>query len=307
MKKVIILKLNKVAFPIKKISQKKLRKIIIISGWSLLALSVSVGVYNGLTKVDTVTNNETKIIKEVNVDNSGVRTFVENFAKTYFSYSNGSEEKSKRQESLKQYLTEDLQSVNTINLSDVSDVQTASSVQSVQIWDISPKEEKQTNKEFIVYFTVEQKVNDKLTKTAYKVDVYKDKESFLIVKNPSVSSLPKKAIYTTKKDNFNHDLKDMKELNKIEDFLNTFFKIYPSASKKEIVYYVKDNSIHEINKNYDFIEINQLTISKEKDGYSTHFFVVYKDKDTQLKVANEYNAIVEKDANSNNYIIKELN
>lgn len=298
------MKKNKEKIPKKKFKRVNMRKVFIISGWSIMALAVGVGFYNGLTKVDTVTHEKVEVVKEKNIDNSGINSFVQNFSTVYFSYANTTEAKAQRQEKLSHYFTEDLHRINSTNLTDITDTST---LESVQVWNIEPKTDEKDNKIFQVYFIVKQKVKDKLTETAYNMDVYKNKDSFLVVKNPSVASLPKVAKFKVEKPSTNHDLKDLNELNKIEDFLNTFFKLYPTASKKEIVYYVKDNSIDEINKNYEFVEIQQLTISKEGGGYSAHFFVVYKDKDTKMTLLNEYHAIVEKDPNSKNYIILELN
>ena len=64
---------------------------------------------------------------------------------------------------------------------------------------------------------------------------YRDENGkMLVVKNPTAYALPGKSSYEVKAKETDGSI-DLKTQTQIEDFLNTFFKLYPQASAKELV------------------------------------------------------------------------
>jgi hypothetical protein len=50
----------------------------------------------------------------------------------------------------------------------------------------------------------------------------------------------------------------------INSFLETFFKLYPKATDKELAYYVSNNVLPTINKDYVFVELVNPVYSIKK-------------------------------------------
>ena len=85
---------------------------------------------------------------------------------------------------------------------------------------------------------------------SYQTVVHRDENGkMLVVKNPTAYALPGKSSYEVKAKETDGSI-DLKTQAQIEDFLNTFFKLYPQTSAKELVYYVKDGVLPAIGKNY---------------------------------------------------------
>ena len=67
-------------------------------------------------------------------------------------------------------------------------------------------------------------------------------------------SKPGKAKYEVKQVESDSEI-DAKTTEEITEFLETFFKIYPTASEKELEYYVENKAFQPINSNLIFIEL----------------------------------------------------
>jgi hypothetical protein len=68
----------------------------------------------------------------------------------------------------------------------------------------------------------------------------------------------------------------------INGFLETFFKLYPSASDKELAYYVSNNALPVINKNYIFEELMNPTYIMVDNQVETIVTVKYLDQETKV-------------------------
>ncbi|WP_239257317.1 conjugal transfer protein [Listeria ilorinensis] len=287
------------------ISRSKYRKIFLVVGWSLLIGSVIFGIYNNFTAIDTNTVTEKEIIEEKNKDVSGVEMFVNRFVNIYFSYDVTPESKETRKKQLEDYLQDNLLQVNSDT---VEQVKEKTDTKNVEIWQVKDVTKKGTKgADYEVSFSVTQYLTNskKNVQTSYTVGVHEDSNGYVVTKNPTVTDNPKKSTYEKPETVNKGDMVTSKEMDQIRTFLDTFYKLYPSASDKEIVYYVKDKDVKAINKNYQFMSINNLVVNKTKKGYQADFICKYKDNDTGMIINNEYEVKLEKQG-SGELIITEM-
>jgi hypothetical protein len=59
----------------------------------------------------------------------------------------------------------------------------------------------------------------------------------VIIKNPTMSKKPQKSDYQPKQLESDHTV-DTETMDEITSFLETFFQLYPTATEKELTYYV---------------------------------------------------------------------
>ncbi|MFT0189758.1 conjugal transfer protein [Candidatus Enterococcus avicola] len=233
------------------VSVGKHRKLV-LALWLLLSCSLAFGIYKNFTSIDQHTTHEKVIVKEKIVNTSGIESFTKDFSKEYFSWKNNKEVIEKRMNTLEQYLTEE-----GITLSQDmvrTDIPTSSEVQSVKILDVEKYSE-----EFVVSFLVEQKITEgKKTQSissAYRVTIFEDENGNHIVTSlPTMIAKPDKAKYEAKQVESDSEI-DAKTTEEITEFLETFFKLYPSASEKELAYYIEKDVMRPINSNHKFIEL----------------------------------------------------
>lgn len=211
-------------------------KRIVIALWVLLAVSFCFAVYKNFTAIDVHTIHETKVIEEKIVDTHKIENFVTNFAKVYYSWEQTAASIDNRENAIKNYMTGDLQALNTDTIR--KDIPVSSAVNGVQIWSVTQVDENQ----FSVIFTVEQLITEngstKTVRSAYEVTVYVDGSgNMVLTKNPTITSTPVKSGYTPKAKESDGTV-DAVTTDEINEFLTTFFKLYPTATAKELSYYV---------------------------------------------------------------------
>ncbi|EHZ2983392.1 conjugal transfer protein [Enterococcus faecalis] len=266
-----------------------------IALWVLLIGSVSFGVYKNFTAIDMHTVHEKEVIEKQIVDTNKVESYVESFASEYFSWQQSQESIDKRNERLKHYLTEDLQLLNADMIR--VDIPTSSAVRKVQIWNVS--EVSDTN--FKVLFSVEQQLIEGETKknvlSTYTVIVHMDKAGdMVIVQNPTMSSKPEKSNYKPKQIESDSTVDAMMS-EEINSFLETFFKLYPKVTDKELAYYVSNNALPTINKDYVFVElVNPVYIMKDSK-VTAIVTVKYLDQETKVTQFSQYELVLEKAEN----------
>ena len=266
----------------------------VLALWLLLSCSLAFGIYKNFTAIDQHTIHEEVVIKEKVVNTSGVESFTKDFAKEYFSWKNNKEVIEKRMSNLGQYLTEEglVLSQEMVR----ADIPTSSEVQSVKILDVEKHSE-----EFTVSFLVEQKITEgKKTQTissAYRVIVFEDEKGNHIVTNlPTMIAKPEKAKYEVKQVESDSEI-DAKTTEEITEFLETFFKLYPSASEKELEYYVENNVIQPIRTNLQFVEITNPIYFETKDSVRVKVIVKYLDDVEKVTHDFQYNLLLSKGEN----------
>lgn len=258
----------------------------IIMLWIVLILSISFGVYKNFTAIDKHTVHEKEVIKEQLLDTNCIENFVTDFVRVYYSWENNEASLNNRTNAISGYLTDELQSLNLDMVR--QDVPTSAYVKDVKIWDISSSKDN----EYIVTYSIIQSivegedVND--VTSYYKVTVYMDTDkNMVIVKNPTLASIPEKSAYVPKVVGNDSDV-DADTINEATDFLKTFFTLYPTASREELVYYVKDDALKPITGDYIFSELVNPVFVKDKKDIMCYVTVKYLDNRTKSTQISQY-------------------
>lgn len=272
--------------------QANMHKKMVIALWVLLSISFLFAVYKNFTAVDTHTVHETKIVEKNIVDTHKIENFVENFAQVYYSWEQSSVSIEKRTEALKSYLTRDLQELNVDTVR--KDVPVSSTVCGFQIWEVT----QDGDHRFLVTFTVDQEItegkNTKTVHSAYKVTVYKDTSgNLVIIQNPTIASVPVKSGYTPKIKESDGTV-GSRTMEEINEFLTTFFKLYPTATAKELTYYVEDGILKPIGKDYKFSELMNPIYNRKDNQVSVSLAVKYLDNQTKAVQISQFELVLEK-------------
>ncbi|HEM7699990.1 TPA: conjugal transfer protein [Enterococcus faecalis] len=263
--------------------------------WILLLASITFGVYKNFTAIDQHTIYEKEIIEHRVIDTNKIESFSRNFITVFYSWEHNQKALDQRTEKLKDYLTEELQVLNADMVR--TDIPTNSTVDSIQFWGIKPIDKNN----FEVLFTVNQDIteqkNKQTTHSAYTLTIHvDDEENMVIIKNPTISRIPSKSDYKpkTNKSDTNVNVKTVEEVN---IFLETFFKLYPNANEKELSYYVKDSSLKAMNKEYEFLEVSSSNYYRSKGKISVEVSVKYLDSLTKTTQTFQYKLFLEKGEN----------
>lgn len=133
--------------------------------------------------------------------------------------------------------------------------------------------------------------------TVYIITVYVDKDNnMVVIKNPTISNKPQKSDYQPKPIESDGTI-DVNTSDEINSFLDTFFKLYPTATAKELEYYVSGNILPVINKNYVFEEIVNPIYIKEDKQVKAVITVKYLDQETKITQFSQYELVLEKQDN----------
>lgn len=268
------------------------RKKFVLFLWCLLASSFSFAVYKHVTAIDTHTVQEIIIIEQELVDTNTVENFVRNFAQIYYAWESDDEAIEERNHALEGFLTEDLQLLNGVQIH--GDILTSSSVRTVQIWSVKQK----TENEFDVTFSVTQRIteedDEETLESAYVVSVYMDEQdNLVIIKNPTITNIPARSTYQpTPLENDNSLDSEFRE--EIDEFLSSFFALYPTASQSELSYYVEDGVLPLIQKEYVFSELINPVYIQEGENIRASVFARYHDERTKADQLSQYEFILEK-------------
>ena len=260
------------------------RKPAVIVLWLLFICGFVFAVYKNFTAIDTHTVHEKEIVERRVEDTSGVEAFVRNFAKTYYSWSNNKDSVAQRTDALTGYLTENLQRLTADTVS--SKVAVSSAVSDVQIWSVAQNGEN----DFTVVFTVAQTISDGKKKdtvsSVYKTTVHKDDNGDMVITQaPTITGKPAKSAYTPKADG----TVSAAESEDIADFLTTFFTLYPTATEKELSYYVSGGSMPSVKcADYAFNQLKSTVLNKDGDTVTATVAVEYLDSVTQMTQISQF-------------------
>lgn len=266
-----------------------------IALWLLLIGSVSFGVYKNFTAIDVHTIYEKEVIEQRIIDTNALESYVSSFAGEYFSWQQSQEAIDQRNERLKDYLTEDLQQL-TFDMVRV-DIPNSSTVTNVQIWSVSEI----NDADFNVLFSVTQQLNGEETKqnlqSTYTVVVHVDNTGdMVIIQNPTMSRKPDKSDYQPKQVESDGTV-DAVMSEEITSFLETFFKLYPTATEKELAYYVSNHALPVINKEYVFVELVNPVYSMTDNKGIAVVSVKYLDQETKVTQLFQYSLTLDKQEN----------
>lgn len=263
--------------------------------WIVLIVSIAFGVYKNFTAIDKHTIYEKEVIEQKIIDTNGVENFVKNFAKEYYSWESNKESIERRTVKINEYLTKELQELNRDTVR--SDIPTSSSVKDVQIWSVNQIKENEYEVKYSVEQTIKEGEETKDIISSYEVVVKTDNNgNMIIIKNPTLSKMPEKLNYEPKKEETDSTI-DQKTIKEITEFLNTFFKLYPTASKKELEYYVKEDVLKPIKGEYMFLELVNPIFTKDGKYIRVLTNVKFIDKQTKVIQISQYILNLEKEKN----------
>lgn len=267
----------------------------VIALWLVLIVSVSFGVYKNFTAIDMHTVHEKEVIEQHIIDTNKIENFVKAFAKSYYSWSNTQESIEKRTAAINQYLTKNLQDLNvdTVRM----DIPTSSTVTDVKIWEV----EAAGTDDFIVVYSVDQTVTEGETSigytSAYMVVVHVDGDgNMVITQNPTISSIPTKSAYEPKAKESDGTV-DAATMEEVTEFLETFFKLYPTATETELAYYVEGNALEPINGDYLYSELGNPVFTKDGGNVKVKVSVKFIDNQTKAAQVSQYELTLYKDSN----------
>lgn len=119
----------------------------------------------------------------------------------------------------------------------------------------------------------------------------------VIIKNPTISPAIEGSSYQPLSRESDGTV-DSQEQMEINEFLNTFFKLYPAATEKELSYYVKDHALRPVeNGNYVFAEIVNPVFTKEDGRVNVFVTVRYLDQGTKAEQLSQFDLVLEKGDN----------
>ena len=275
------------------VSVGKHRKMV-LALWLLLSCSLAFGIYKNFTAIDQHTTHEKVIVKEKVVNTSGIENFTKDFSKEYFSWKNNKEAIEKRMNNLEQYLTEEGFALSQDMVR--ADIPTNSEVQSVKVLDVEKSSE-----EFVVSFLVEQKITEgkkaQSISSAYRVTIFEDENrNYIVTSLPTMIAKPDRAKYKTKQ--VENDSKiDAKTTEEIAEFLETFFKLYPSASEKELEYYVENDAMRPINIDLKFSKLEDPVYLQNGKKILVSTKIKYLDNVSKTTSYFQYKLILQKNGN----------
>ena len=286
----------------KPIKEKKVRtmkmgthKKFVIALWVVLIASVSFGVYKNFTAIDQHTTHEVETIQLRLNDTNGIENFVKNFAKSYYTWNNSKEAIEARTQAISAYLTQELQDLNvdTVRM----DIPTSSTVTDVLIWDV----EQSGENAFTVTYEVDQQIKEgdqtRNVSETYTVTVHVDADGdMVIIQNPTLAPAMEKSDYEPKVQEADNSV-DADTVNDATAFLETFFKLYPTATDKELAYYVEGNALEPINGDYLFFELINPVFTADGDNVKVKVAVKFIDNQTKATQISQYELTLHKDSN----------
>ena len=267
----------------------------VIALWLVLIASVSFGVYKNFTAIDMHTVHEKEVIEQHIIDTNRIENFVKDFAKSYYSWSNNKEAIEARTAAINNYLTKALQDLNvdTVRI----DIPTNSTVNEVKIWNV----EQAGKDEYTVTYSVDQTVTEgeqsSRNTAAYTVTVHVDGDgNMVITKNPTISSMPVKSSYEPKAQETDGTM-DAAITEEVTEFLETFFKLYPTATEKELSYSVSGNALAPVSGDYLYSELINPLFTMDGDTVKVSISVKYLDQKTKAAQISQFDLILKKDSN----------
>ena len=221
--------------------------------------------YKNFTAIDTHTVHEKEIIQLRLNDTNGIENFVKNFSKAYYSWD--------------------------------TDIPTSATVTNVLVWNV----EQSGTDDFTVAYEVDQKVKEGEQTQAvaenYTVTVHVDKNGAMVItQNPTLAPAVQKSKYEPKSQEADVSVSS----DTVKDataFLETFFKPYPTATEKELAYYVKDGVLAPVSGDYVFSELVNPVFTKDGDNIKVSVSVKYLDNKSKMTQISQYELVLHKDDN----------
>ena len=267
----------------------------VIALWVVLIASVSFGVYKNFTAIDIHTVHETETIQLRLNDTNGIENFVKNFAKSYYTWNNSKEAIEARTQAINGYLTKELQDLNVDTIR--TDIPTSSTVTDVIVWSIEQSGTDTLSATYEVDQQIKEGEQTSNVKATYIVKVHVDADGdMVIIQNPTLAPAVEKSDYEPKLTE-NDGSVDAVTMQDATSFLETFFKLYPTATEKELAYYVNGNVLEPINGDYLYSELINPVFIQDGDNVNVKVSVKFIDNQTKATQVSQYELVLHKDSN----------
>lgn len=122
-------------------------------------------------------------------------------------------------------------------------------------------------------------------------------DSMVLIKNPTITSIPTKSNYKPALVE-NDGTVDSIMTNEINEFLTTFFKLYPTSTMSELSYYVNEGVLKPIGKDYIFQELVNPIYNRKDNQVTVSLAVKYLDPQTKATQVSQFNLTLEKNGNN---------
>ena len=113
----------------------------------------------------------------------------------------------------------------------------------------------------------------------------------VIVQNPTLAPAIEKSDYEPKTPEADTSV-DADTVNDATAFLETFFKLYPTATEKELAYYVSGNVIEPIGRDYLYSELVNPIFTKDRDNVKVKVAVKFLDNQTKATQVSQYELVL---------------
>lgn len=134
-------------------------------------------------------------------------------------------------------------------------------------------------------------------RSSYRATVHVDTQgNMIIVQNPTLAPMMETSDYEPKAVE-NDSQVDADTVSDATAFLETFFKLYPTATDKELAYYVTGNVIKPVEREYQFAELISPIFTKDGDNIKVNVSVKYLDNLTKAEQISQYELLLHKDSN----------
>ena len=215
-----------------------------------------------------------------------------NFAKTYYSWSGNKDSVAQRTDALTGYLTEDLQRLTADTVR--SDVAVSSSVQDVQILVYGAERRKRfcgrvhgsaddfgrQEKGHCIQRLQKRWSTRTITE---KWSLHKHRRLPASLQNLHIRQKPQNPT----------ERFSAAESENITDFLTTFFTLYPTATEKELSYYVSGDSMPPVKcADYTFSQLKSTVLNKNGDTVTATVAVEYLDSVTQMTQISQFELVL---------------
>ena len=118
----------------------------------------------------------------------------------------------------------------------------------------------------------------------------------VIVQNPTLAPAIEKSGYEPKAQEADASV-DADTVNDATAFLETFFKLYPTATEKELAYYVAGNVLEPIGKDYLYSELVNPVFTADGDNVKVKVAVKFIDNQTKTTQVSQFKLVLHKDNN----------
>ena len=163
-----------------------------------------------------------------------------------------------------------------------TDIPTSSTVTDVIVWNI----EQSGTDTFSATCEIDQEIKEgeqtNNVKATYTIKIHVDADGdMVIIQNSTLAPAVEKSDYEPKTPEADASV-DTDTVNDATAFLETFFKLYPTAAEKELAYYVSGNVLEPIDRDYLYSELVNLIFTKDGDNVKVKVFVLYKDSNRKI-------------------------